>query len=118
VPPRVVSREQLPDAATMLLEIHAATLLPASEAARRGFVERLAWAEAFTRAWERLAADAREGTSGAPELPRRADLSRALERELGFTFTKGQVAAIETIAQDLAAPRPMRRLLLGDVGTG
>jgi ATP-dependent DNA helicase RecG len=116
VPPRVAARETMPDVATVLLEIHAATCLPASEAARRGFVERLAWTEAFTRAWERLKADADAG--GAPVLPRRADLVRALERELGFTFTKGQREAIDVVAKDLEEARPMRRLLLGDVGTG
>jgi ATP-dependent DNA helicase RecG len=118
VPARVAKRETMPDVATVLLEIHAATCLPASEAARRGFVERLAWTEAFTRAWERIAADQKQGTGGAPVLPRRADLVRALERELGFTFTKGQREAIDVIGKDLEAPRPMRRLLLGDVGTG
>lgn len=118
VPARVSARETMPDVATVLLEIHAATCLPASEAARRGFVERLAWTEAFTRAWERIAADQKQGTGGAPVLPRRADLVRALERELGFTFTKGQREAIDVIGKDLEEPRPMRRLLLGDVGTG
>ena len=116
VPARVATRETMPDVATVLLEIHSATCLPASDAARRGFVERLAWTEAFTRAWERLKADADAG--GAPVLPRRADLVRALERELGFTFTKGQRDAIEVVGKDLEEPRPMRRLLLGDVGTG
>jgi ATP-dependent DNA helicase RecG len=118
VPALVAKRETMPDVATVLLEIHAATCLPASEAARRGFVERLAWTEAFTRAWERIAADQKQGTGGAPVLPRRADLVRALERELGFTFTKGQREAIDVIGKDLEEPRPMRRLLLGDVGTG
>ena len=116
VPARVAARETMPDEATVLLEIHAATCLPASDAARRGFVERLAWTEAFTRAWERLKAD--EGAGGAPVLPRRSDLVRALEAELGFTFTKGQRDAIEVVGKDLEEPRPMRRLLLGDVGTG
>ena len=118
VPPEVVRREAMADVASVLLEVHAATCLPASEAARRGFLERLAWAEAFTRAWERIAAEERQGTAGAPQLARRADLVRALEKELGFTFTKGQREAIDTVAKDLAEPRPMRRLLLGDVGTG
>ena len=118
VPPRVAARETMPDVATVLLEIHAATCLPASDVARRGFVERLAWTEAFTRAWERIAADQKQGTGGAPVLPRRADLVRALERELGFTFTKGQREAIDVVGKDLEEPRPMRRLLLGDVGTG
>lgn len=118
VPAQIVLREKMPDVATVLLEVHAATCLPASEEARRGFVERLAWAEAFTRVWERIASESRQGTAGAPALPRRADLVRALERELGFTFTTGQREAIDVVSKDLEEPRPMRRLLLGDVGTG
>ena len=118
VPRALAAREEMPDVATILLEIHAATCLPASEAARRGFLERLAWTEAFTRAWERVGAEQRQGTARAPSLPRRADLSHALEQELGFNFTKGQREAIDVIGKDLEEPRPMRRLLLGDVGTG
>ncbi|MDX1511654.1 MAG: ATP-dependent DNA helicase RecG [Nitriliruptorales bacterium] len=37
---------------------------------------------------------------------------------LPFELTDGQVAAMEEIAADLAAPRPMHRLLQGDVGVG
>ena len=118
VPAVLAARDAMPDVATVLLEIHAATCLPASDAAKRGFLERLAWTEAFTRAWERVVAEQRQGTAGSPALPRRADLSLALERELGFTFTKGQRDAIEVIGKDLERSRPMRRLLLGDVGTG
>jgi ATP-dependent DNA helicase RecG len=118
VPPAVATREAMPDVATVLLEVHAATCLPASDGAKRAFLERLAWAEAFTRAWERVVAEQRQGTARAPALPRRADLSRSLERELAFTFTQGQRDAIEEIGKDLEEPRPMRRLLLGDVGTG
>lgn len=118
VPPKVASRETMPDVSTVLLEMHSATCLPASDASKRGFLERLAWTEAFTRAWERVVAEGRAGATKAPALPRRADLTRALERELGFTFTKGQREAIEVIGKDLEEPRPMRRLLLGDVGTG
>lgn len=118
VPPAIAKREALADVTPALLEIHAATCLPASDAAKRTFVERLAWTEAFTRAWERVASEERQGTAAAPVLPPRADLTRALERELGFTFTADQREAIDVVAKDLAEPRPMRRLLLGDVGTG
>jgi ATP-dependent DNA helicase RecG len=118
VPSRIAAREAMPDVATVLLEVHSATCLPASDAAKRGFLERLAWTEAFTRAWERVVAEQRQGTAGAPRVPRRADLARALEQELGFTFTQGQRDAIDAIGKDLEEPRPMRRLLLGDVGTG
>jgi ATP-dependent DNA helicase RecG len=41
-----------------------------------------------------------------------------LRAELGFALTKGQERAIAAVAKDLASTSPMRRLLLGDVGTG
>jgi len=37
---------------------------------------------------------------------------------LGVTLTDEQTAALDRIWQDMAAPVPMQRLLLGDVGTG
>lgn len=117
VPPGVGAREGMPPADAVLREVHGATGAPPGEGARRAFLERLAWAEAFTRVWERLAADRADGAP-APSLPVRDDLTGALERELGFAFTPDQRAAIATISSDLAERRPMRRLLLGDVGTG
>ncbi len=41
-----------------------------------------------------------------------------LVESLGFALTAAQDRAIDTVARDLAAKFPMRRLLLGDVGTG
>lgn len=42
----------------------------------------------------------------------------AFRAALPFTLTADQEAAIDRIARDLASPRPMDRMLLGDVGTG
>jgi ATP-dependent DNA helicase RecG len=42
----------------------------------------------------------------------------AIVAALPFTLTGDQAAAIDAIASDLASPRPMRRLLQGDVGSG
>ena len=118
VPQAIATREQLPAVDEILRDVHAAGGAPPSDAAKRGFVERLAWVEAFTRVWERIAVEERQGQGGAPKLPRRVDLEEALERELGFRLTKGQRDAIDAVAKDLMEPKPMRRLLLGDVGTG
>ncbi|HSY37874.1 MAG TPA: helicase-related protein [Polyangia bacterium] len=41
-----------------------------------------------------------------------------VEAELGFALTATQARALDEIAADLAAARPMRRLLVGDVGSG
>jgi ATP-dependent DNA helicase RecG len=43
---------------------------------------------------------------------------RALRAALPFELTAAQAAAIDEIARDLAAPHPMQRLLVGDVGSG
>ncbi len=42
----------------------------------------------------------------------------ALRERLPFSLTSGQARAVSDILQDLAAPRPMMRLLQGDVGCG
>jgi len=42
----------------------------------------------------------------------------ALRASLPFTLTAGQQAAIDEILADMAAPRPMARLVQGDVGCG
>jgi ATP-dependent DNA helicase RecG len=118
VPAAIAEREGLPCAERVVREVHGATGEPPSGEAQRAFVERLAWSEAFTRVWERLGTSHGEGMTAAPVLAPREDLTRALERELGFAFTGDQREAIAEVSRDLALPRPMRRLLLGDVGTG
>jgi ATP-dependent DNA helicase RecG len=81
-------------------------------------VERLAWVEAFSHVWERLLAESRWGGARAPVLERDDAVLARLESALGFSLTTSQRRAIDAIAADLASPAPMRRLLLGDVGTG
>lgn len=49
--------------------------------------------------------------TGGPALSR-------LRESLPFTLTAEQSAAVTAILGDMAAPHPMNRLLLGDVGTG
>ena len=45
-------------------------------------------------------------------------LARRVEAALPFALTAGQTAALQAIRDDMAAPRPMQRLLQGDVGSG
>jgi ATP-dependent DNA helicase RecG len=118
VPAAIAARERLPDVGSVLREVHAQERIPPEEPARKAFVERLAWAEAFTRVWERLSAEAQRDATPAPVLPPAPDAVAALVRELGFALTAGQHAAIDDVTRELAGARAMRRLLLGDVGTG
>lgn len=118
VPDAIARREHMPAAAPLVAAMHGQGALPSPET-QRSFVERLAWCEGFTRTWERLAVERR--VTDAVSLPEVPDVVKRLERELGFSFTGAQRAAIREIGADLATrgPRaPMRRLLLGDVGSG
>jgi ATP-dependent DNA helicase RecG len=117
VPTAIAEREGMAPAGDVLRAVHAvgAARIP-SETARCAALERLAFAEAFTRTLQRIDAETKGGE--APVLPlNRAVLAR-LRAELGFELTTGQSEAISAIVSDLAKPAPMRRLLLGDVGTG
>ena len=118
VPAAIVAREAMRDAAMLVRKIHAADGELPDERDRRAFVERLAWAEAFTRAWERLLVEEGLGATPAHALAVVPDAVSKLEQALGFAFTADQRAACADVARDLAGTRPMRRLVLGDVGTG
>jgi len=87
-----------------------------------------------TATWERTKARAREDIAAlAGELLRRAALRAArlghsfggethLEEEFGRSFiyqlTPDQARAIEEVKEDMISPRPMDRLVCGDVGYG
>ncbi len=61
---------------------------------------------------------AREGLTSVARPPRTGGLLDAFDAQLPFALTAGQVVAGKEIAEDLAKPRPMLRLLQGDVGAG
>lgn len=54
----------------------------------------------------------------APALPLGSTLLAALRKQLPFPLTQAQSRVIREIGADLAQPRPMQRLLQGDVGSG
>ncbi len=55
---------------------------------------------------------------GAPPLPRREDALAALAAGLPFALTGAQRRVLDEILADTAQPRPMTRLLQGEVGSG
>jgi ATP-dependent DNA helicase RecG len=117
VPAGIAARERMSPVGPLLASLHAsASSAPPEESTWRAARERLAFAEAFTRAWQRLDAEGREGE--APRLPPNRATHARLLAEFGFPLTGAQERAIATVARDLAETTPMRRLLLGDVGTG
>jgi ATP-dependent DNA helicase RecG len=118
VPADIAGREAMPKAEPLLRFVHGAAHDLHAGAARRALAERLAWVEAFTRVRQRILADARWGDARAPVLPRDDAAIARFVAALGFPLTEAQGRAVEAIEKDLASASPMRRLLLGDVGTG
>src|SRR5665213_2583525 len=65
-----------------------------------------------------MSGEAEGAKATALALPIDRAAAARLVLELGFALTTAQKKAISAVAEDLAKPKPMRRLLLGDVGTG
>jgi ATP-dependent DNA helicase RecG len=85
------------------------------EKARR----RLAFDEFFSLevALARVRKTREEGPSGPACRPTREFLS-PFRKALGFDFTPAQKRVINEIFEDMGGPRPMNRLLMGEVGSG
>ncbi len=108
--------ERLPDRASALAAMHFPRVPADLETGRRrlAFEELLLTQLVFLR---RRAA--RRARTGAAVLADRGALGRRwLEGGLPFALTADQRRAVEEIDTDLAAPAPMQRLLMGEVGSG
>jgi ATP-dependent DNA helicase RecG len=115
LPAELRFRRGLPGAADARIAIHFPSTPSAASLARR----RLAYEELFlhqaalqARRGERR--DAREAAALDPP----GDLVSAWIKRLPFEPTADQLAAFERIDADLGSPRPMQRLLMGEVGSG
>jgi ATP-dependent DNA helicase RecG len=81
--------------------------------------ERLAVDEAVGLQWALVSRRYSELGETGPAAPRRDDgLAAALLRQLPFELTAGQREVLDVISADLAATRPMNRMLQGEVGSG
>jgi ATP-dependent DNA helicase RecG len=116
LPARLRVRERLLDRGSALRSMHFPLCDGAAEQGRR----RLAFDE-LLRASLALEHHRRNRrlAGGAPKLDAGPALTeRWLGAQLPFELTTAQRAAIQAIDADLAAGAPMRRLLLGEVGSG
>ncbi len=120
VPGETRARLALPTLAQALTQVHA----PADgEAARPEALaparRRLAFEGAFVAQLAFLLRRAADGRGAIVVAPSVAAAARArIEGALEFALTPSQARALDEIAADLAGERPMRRLLVGDVGSG
>jgi ATP-dependent DNA helicase RecG len=110
------AREGLPDRAGALAAMH----FPQDGYDRERARARLAFEELLLAQLVFLRRRARRGArSGAHALAEAPTLTeRWLAEGLPFAPTGDQLRAMATIAEDLAQPRPMQRLLMGEVGSG
>jgi ATP-dependent DNA helicase RecG len=115
LPVEIRIRRGLPNLAAALRSVHFPVRLPDAEAARR----RLAYDELLVlllyMAMRRHSLTREQ--AGVPHVIDGARLGR-LRDALPFELTADQAAAVSDILQDMGKPRPMNRMLLGDVGTG
>jgi ATP-dependent DNA helicase RecG len=99
-----------PDGTVTPDALHRLTLGTSPAHRRLGFEEFLALSTALERA--------RRMSGGAHRFEAPHDLLDIVERRLALTLTGAQRDAITTLTSDLTSESPMRRLLVGDVGSG
>ena len=115
LPARIRHEEGLPLRADALTASHRPRDRGETDAAHR----RLAFEELLTlQLGFRDRRRALEEQAGAPPLAEEGELIGRYYGVLPFELTPDQRSAVEEIAGDLADPRPMQRLLQGDVGSG
>ncbi|MET0758420.1 MAG: ATP-dependent DNA helicase RecG [Mycobacterium sp.] len=86
---------------------------------RDGARERLTVDEAVGLEWALVARRYGELGESGPPAPRRDDgLFTALLGQLPFELTNGQGEVLDVLSTELAATRPMNRMLQGEVGSG
>ena len=116
LPSRLLTARSLPTAAAAIREAHFPTSVEASVEARR----RLAYEELFLHqvVLARLRSGERRALGQSVPVDGGRETSDRWLGGLPFELTGDQRAAIERIGLDLDRPEPMRRLLMGEVGSG
>ncbi|MFD7024305.1 ATP-dependent DNA helicase RecG [Promicromonospora sukumoe] len=118
VPDEVRERQGLPVRAAALRSLHRPATLEEAYRARH----RMRFEEAFVlqaALAQRRARTAAEDATARPPLPAgQPGILADFDASLPFTLTDGQRQVGDEVAAELARPRPMHRLLQGEVGSG
>ncbi len=112
IPKSILSLLNLPDLATALIWLHVPKSTTDAEVARKRFAFQEIFALQTINALEQHELNHTKSFSITD-----VDLEPVFE-SLGFTLTNAQATALDEIMGDLAKPKPMNRLLEGDVGSG
>ncbi len=114
VPKDILERLHLPTLGAAIRSVH----FPADENDWQVARKRFAWDEMLTLELRSLQAKALFDTAAAVPIPSDRKATEAFMDALPFVLTRAQKKAATEIQDDLARPRPMNRLLNGDVGSG
>ena len=115
LPESAVRQWNLVSEDTALRDIH----LGEHESDRQRARERLTFDEAVGLQWALVQRRHGDRADSGPPAPPRADgLAAALRARLPFELTAAQQQVLEVISGELAATKPMHRLLQGEVGSG
>ena len=120
LPATLLAQLRLPPIAGAVRLLHqppADTAMAELESGRHPARQRLAFEELLAHQLSLRRLRERTRRQAAPPLAGNGLSQRFLER-LPFTLTRAQQRVLAEIAEDLAQPRPMLRLLQGDVGSG
>ena len=121
LPVELRARLQLPPIAEVVELLHRPppeTALAALESGRHPARRRLAFEELLAHQLSLRRLRARIQRQAAPPLAGHGGLTQRFLERLPFALTLAQRQVLEEISADLAQPRPMLRLLQGDVGSG
>lgn len=124
IPAMIAEAEGLVGLGEALMHVHCpsesldASRLDALRSGQGAMHQRLALEELFVLQFALLLSRARARSRQGPALAMTFDDVNAVLERLPFVPTASQREAVTTIASDLQAPLPMRRLLQGDVGSG
>lgn len=121
LPPAALAKYALPDISGAIRLLHAPppeSALAQLESRDHPVWRRVQFDELLAQQLSLRRAYTARRALGAPELIATHDLTEQLLRVLPFLLTGAQRRAWGEIAQDLAQPHPMQRLLQGDVGSG
>ena len=114
LPTEVIEQAKLMPRERAMVEIHA----PSSEKNMLKARRRFAFEELFFIVAASLVIKHEIKTETAPAIQLKTDTAQAFVRALDFDLTNAQRQAAWQILQDMGQPRPMNRLLEGDVGSG
>lgn len=116
LPSEILTTRSMPGVIAAIREAH----FPAGEESSEAAMNRLAYEELFLHQVVIRRGRIEQRVSGPPAIPLRGAEPKleAWTRDLPFELTGDQRAAIRVIAAELASDRPMRRLLMGEVGSG